>query len=239
MSRAAPTSVVLREPCAPAAPLLHRLVDDELDSQEIEAVRRHTEHCTACREHLRWLFLQEGLLLSLCAPSAEELLRLWENRLLGRLYQAACQEAADRLLRWYLNGMRRRGTHCPGVCAPTGLLAEITSEEAREAAFTSERATLRQLNQALEAMHGFSPIPMPEPSALVSADEEAVLAAFETIRPGWEALNWIRTLRAIEEGDSRRARALYGQLSGETPPAMRRALGCWIEGVIVPLPSVL
>lgn len=92
-------AIAVAPPCLIGAPLLHRLVDGELPTLETRHAAEHAQRCPVCRDHLRWLELEEQTVREIAAPTPQRFVALWSERLRERLVAAISEEAAAELLR--------------------------------------------------------------------------------------------------------------------------------------------
>jgi anti-sigma factor RsiW len=92
-------AIAVAKPCVVGAPLLHRLVDGELPSIQTREAAEHAQRCPTCRDHLRWLELEEQTIREIAAPTPERFVALWSGRLRERLVAAISEEAGAELLR--------------------------------------------------------------------------------------------------------------------------------------------
>lgn len=92
-------AIAVAQPCLVGAPLLHRLVDGELSSVETRAAAEHATRCPTCRDHLRWLELEQQTVREIAAPTPERFVALWSDRLRQRLVAAIADEAGAELVR--------------------------------------------------------------------------------------------------------------------------------------------
>ena len=91
-------AIAVAKPCVVGAPLLHRLVDGELPTIETRQAAEHAQRCPTCRDHLRWLELEEQTIREIAAPTPERFVALWSERLRERLVAAIAEEAGAELL---------------------------------------------------------------------------------------------------------------------------------------------
>lgn len=92
-------AIAVAPPCLVGAPLLHRLVDGELPTLETREAAEHAQRCPVCRDHLRWLELEEQTVREIAAPTPERFVALWSERLRDRLVAAISEEAGAELVR--------------------------------------------------------------------------------------------------------------------------------------------
>ena len=92
-------AIAVAKPCVVGAPLLHRLVDGELPTIQTREAAEHAQRCPTCRDHLRWLELEEQTIREIAAPTPERFVALWSERLRERLVAAIAEEAGAELLR--------------------------------------------------------------------------------------------------------------------------------------------
>ena len=92
-------AIAVAQPCVVGAPLLHRLVDGELSSAMTRTAAEHATRCPTCRDHLRWLELEQQTVREIAAPTPERFVALWSDRLRQRLVAAIADEAGAELVR--------------------------------------------------------------------------------------------------------------------------------------------
>jgi hypothetical protein len=91
--------IAVAEPCLVGAPLLHRLVDGELSVARTREAAEHAQRCPSCRDHLRWLELEEQAVREIAAPTPRRFVALWSERLREKLVTAITEEAGFELVR--------------------------------------------------------------------------------------------------------------------------------------------
>lgn len=92
-------AIAIARPCVVGAPLLHRLVDGELPTRQTREAAEHAQRCPTCRDHLRWLELEEQTVREIAAPTPQRFVALWSERLRERMVAAIADEAGQELVR--------------------------------------------------------------------------------------------------------------------------------------------
>lgn len=107
-------AIAVAEPCPIGAPLLHQLVDGELSSARTREAAEHAQRCPACRDHLRWLELEQQAVREVAAPSARRFVALWGDHLRRKMVAAVTEEAGVELVR-AARSARGTGVHRPAA----------------------------------------------------------------------------------------------------------------------------